>query len=399
VVFGIWKSEDISFEFLMSHKRPIDSCVFAVLAAAMLLTAGGCGDMPGDFQTADEEKFWERVYEARGKHEENYRRLDRALDRDADDLEARIERGYVYLQDEDTQSALFDFRQAIEQDERNPRAQCGLIEALIAVDSLASAIRAIRELKTWAPEYAPAFYWMGMTLIAQEDYDEAIKQFDEAIRLNPTYSQAYAGRATARLADDPDAQDEALTDYRRALYFNPQSRKANDDCGRLLLPTEQYDAADRTFVRLIDIAPGEPEGYSGLGISLSRQGLYDKALVQLDRAVDLDGYQADTFIERARVYLAKERPYMASSDLDDAISLDRNNAEAYYLRGESHRAMGQSYSAVDDYTEAIRLAPEHAKAYYGRAEANEEMSHYKQARRDRRKALRLDPSLEDEEDL
>jgi len=383
----------------MSHKRPIDSCVFAVLVAAMLLSAGGCGDMPGDFQNADEEKFWDRVYEARGEHEENYRRLDRALDRDADDIEARIARGHAFLQDDDTQSALFDFRQAIEQDERNPRAQCGLIEALIAVDSIAEAIRSIRQLKTWAPEYAPAFYLLGTILTSQEQYDEAIKQFDRAIRLNPTYSDAYAGRATARLADDPEAQDEALTDYRRALYFDPQSRKANDDCGRLLLLAEQYDAAIRTFGRLIDIAPGDPEGYSGLGIALSRQELYDKALVQFDRAVDLDGYQVDTFVERARVYLAKERPHMASSDLDDAISLDRNNAEAYYLRGESHRAIGQSYLAVEDYTEAIRLAPKHAKAYYGRAAANEEINRYQQARRDRRKALRLDPSLEYGEDL
>ena len=53
----------------------------------------------------------------------------------------------------------------------------------------------------------------------QEGYDRAIRDFDEAIRLDPKYARAYAERGYAWLAKGN--YDQALKDYDQAIRLDP----------------------------------------------------------------------------------------------------------------------------------------------------------------------------------
>jgi tetratricopeptide (TPR) repeat protein len=71
------------------------------------------------------------------------------------------------------------------------------------------------------PEYADAFNNRGLARGDKGDLDGAIADYDEAIRLNPEHAVAFYNRAFAR--GDKGDRRGAIADYDEALRLNPES--------------------------------------------------------------------------------------------------------------------------------------------------------------------------------
>ena len=63
-------------------------------------------------------------------------------------------------------------------------------------------------------DYANAYYNRGTTKIELSHYEDAISDFDEAIRLNPDYADTYINRGIAK--GSLDRIDEARQDFEKA---------------------------------------------------------------------------------------------------------------------------------------------------------------------------------------
>ena len=74
------------------------------------------------------------------------------------------------------------------------------------------------------------YFHRGRALWTLKQYDGALEQFDQAIRLAPGYSNAYCWRA--RVHQIIGAEDEARADRERGLREDP----ANARCGLPLAP-------------------------------------------------------------------------------------------------------------------------------------------------------------------
>jgi tetratricopeptide (TPR) repeat protein len=97
------------------------------------------------------------------------------------------------------------------------------------------SIAGFKETIRWALGDATAFYNRGSAYHNERDYDRAINNYSEAIRLNPSYVAALLNRAVALLERDrnnprsskyderfggvPDC-DRAMADYRRVLALD-----------------------------------------------------------------------------------------------------------------------------------------------------------------------------------
>lgn len=71
-------------------------------------------------------------------------------------------------------------------------------------------------------DLAVAHYNRGNALYRQGDYDRAIRDYDQAILLNPLYANAYGNRGNAWLRKGD--YDRAIADYDHCLRFNPSIR-------------------------------------------------------------------------------------------------------------------------------------------------------------------------------
>lgn len=153
----------------------------------------------------------------------------------------------------------------------------------------------------------------------------------------------------------------------------------------------QFDQAIIEINRAIDLDPDQANYYFQRGKSYhnfgdeiapnSRSTIdYTKSISDKNRAVELNPHIADYYFERGYSYheaavwnFAVGDFTKAISDLNYAIYLNPNNADFYLVRGQSyHTAASQNHSAGDfakaiqDYSKAIQLDPNNASLYYWR---------------------------------
>src|ERR1051325_4441244 len=115
-----------------------------------------------------------------------------------------------------------------------------LLQAGQTREALAAFDKAVR-LK---PTYAEAYRRRGIVYHSLSQYDRAIKDYDEAVRLNPNSSEAYYDRANAY--SDSGQSERALKDYDTALRLNPRSAQVyyNRSLAHLTLDQGGEAAAD-----------------------------------------------------------------------------------------------------------------------------------------------------------
>ena len=132
------------------------------------------------------------------------------------------------------------------------------------------------------------------------------------------------------------------------------------------------------------------EGYQAL---LRRD--YDKAIEYLTLAIEIGDLtrsnQALAYHYRGALFLKRERIDEAILDLDRALELNPRLATAYGDRGIAHRKKGEYELAIADYSEAMRLWPEWHDWYLHRGMVFVILGRFDDAIADYGTALKLRP--------
>jgi tetratricopeptide (TPR) repeat protein len=191
------------------------------------------------------------------------------------------------------------------------------------------AIADYSEALRLSPELADAFYWRGIARTQTRDYQDAIADFNETLRLRPKDANAFCDRGTVKetLHDD----DGAIADFDEALRLAPHHYRARADRGRTL--------AHRDL---------------------------DAALADLDVAVREAPNDGRILLSRAHVRLARLDVEGALADCNLALGMNRKDASSYQSRAFVLERKGDFRGALHDYNEALALSPKWAVLYRGR---------------------------------
>lgn len=215
------------------------------------------------------------------------------------------------------------------------------------------------------PESIDSYFERGNSHLAKGEFDKAIANFSEVIRLDPKNEFAYCNRGSlyGRLGE----LDKSIADLTEAIKLNPKQAIA----------------------------------YFGLGHSHVEKGELDKALADYTRAIKLDSklesvfsVLAIAFANRAISYDEKGDNDKALADYDQSIKLDPRNAVTISNRGCLHARNREYGKAIADHTEAIRLAPKDAANYFNRSLADKQIKKDDRASADYNQAVRLDPQID-----
>ncbi|WP_165157509.1 tetratricopeptide repeat protein [Parabacteroides sp. ZJ-118] len=140
----------------------------------------------------------------------------------------------------------------------NPMVQRLLRLKLQMLNSQKVQIKALREelhsLRKAQKEYAHEYYLMGNECITKaHDAHAAIRCFDKALNLNPSYVEAWVRKGVTLLdiGEDYDAQ----VCLNKAVKLNPKSFKARYNRGKCLLKLKYYDEAILDFGQAVSIKP------------------------------------------------------------------------------------------------------------------------------------------------
>jgi len=123
----------------------------------------------------------------------------------------------------------------------------------------------------------------------------------------------------------------------------------------------------KNSIRLWDsVVEQRPEriqlAYYFRGLAFENMGQFEKAIEDFDRAIALDPYFRDAFLNRGTAFENMGRFDSAIENFDAAIALSPSY-EVYFNRGVTFEKTGQLAKAIADYRDAIALNPSRYEAY------------------------------------
>ena len=138
--------------------------------------------------------------------------------------------------------------------------------------------------------------------------------------------------------------------------------------------------------------------FSNRGAAYIRKRQFDRAIQDLDQAIQRDPKYAQAFQSRGTAYSLQGQNDRAIEDFNQAIRLDPKSAVSFYARGGVYNAEGQHDRAIQDFDQAIRLKPDlapvfFAATYHERGLAYFGKGEYQRAIQDYDQAIRLYPNL------
>jgi tetratricopeptide (TPR) repeat protein len=201
-------------------------------------------------------------------------------------------------------------------------------EELVKRDERIRACTALIDAGAARPEkLAVAHLHRAVMRHEKGDFDAAMRDYDQAIRLKPDYADAFNSRGV--LYADKGDPERAVQDYDEAIRLKPEKRTL----------------AWALFNR---------------GLAYAQKGKHQRAIEDYDRALEAMVFTR-ALLERGRAYFALGRYDRAIEDLDTTIRHAPRAAEAFAARAAAHMSKGDYARAIDDFGQSHRLAP--ADAY------------------------------------
>ena len=164
---------------------------------------------------------------------------------------------------------------------------------------------------------AAAWFSVGY-LLQNENLEDAILAYDEAIHLKPDLAEAYTNRGNVKI--ELGRHVEAIADYDEAI-------RLKDD-----------------------------KAYTNRGVSKTALGRHDDAMADHDEAIRRNPNFAEAYSNRGATKAALRRYNDAITDYDKAIHLKPDLAEAYRNRGNTKVVLGRKDEARKDFETVLELA-------------------------------------------
>lgn len=127
------------------------------------------------------------------------------------------------------------------------------------------------------------------------------------------------------------------------------------DTARSLLRAGQAEQAAQAYSALIERSPGDPDHWLGRGLARSRQGQWQMAIDDLEKAVSLAPGYADAWSALADVYRWNDRPAAAADAYARLVTLRPLDAQVRVLQARSLLAAGDVAAARAASQQALEL--------------------------------------------
>jgi len=208
---------------------------------------------------------------------------------------------------------------------------------------------------------------LGVLHFQRGEFSEALRQIDDALKINPNVADAHNNRGNA--LKKLNRPEQALASYDRAIALKPDDAATFNNRGSALKELEQLEEALADFDQAIELRPAFAEAFNNRGNVCRELERFDEALSDYDKALALHANNPDAFNNRGAVLNKLERFEEALADLDKAIALKPDHAEAHYNRGTTLVDLRRFEGALAEFDKAIALRPDYAQAYYSRGTA------------------------------
>ncbi|MDR3635630.1 MAG: tetratricopeptide repeat protein [Isosphaeraceae bacterium] len=160
----------------------------------------------------------------------------------------------------------------------------------------------------------------------KKEYDIAVADFTDVIRLKPSSPIGYTERGLAweRKGDF----DRALADFNESLRHDPNDAWTYNNRGNVWSAKRELDKAIADYGEALRLDPDFTWAYINRALARGAKRDYDHAIADLDRAVARDPRNAYAFHDRALFEERKQDYAKAAADYAEALRIEPKNRAA-----------------------------------------------------------------------
>jgi serine/threonine protein kinase/tetratricopeptide (TPR) repeat protein len=181
----------------------------------------------------------------------------------------------------------------------------------------------------------------------------AIERFEQAIKIDPTYAQAYAGLAHAYILGINqlaaiERMQKAKAAAQKALEIDNTLSEAHMALGRALIFCDwDWAGSEKAFKRAIELTPNYPDAHYWYSHNLTAVGRHDEAIAELKLAFDIDPFLPRTVLQQGHAfYLARQYDRAIEQFLRTPFDVDATYYQVYWRLGLAYAQKGLYADAI-----------------------------------------------------
>ncbi|OXB66807.1 hypothetical protein ASZ78_003509 [Callipepla squamata] len=255
----------------------------------------------------------------------------------------------------------------------------------------ANACEDFKEAALLSPGESQIFQAIGTCHYRLNEFEEAVRSFDQVLRLEPVSVEAYIGRGNSYMKNGPEAGlEQAQKDFLKAIHLNPMCVKARICLGYNLQALGKLQSAWNQLTAVIAIDSKCDAAYEGRASVSLQMGEIFSALQDTNTALKLTT-TAPLLTNRGVINQLMGYLSCAMKDYQQAISVDPKYALAYFSIADIYFHNHQFSQAHYYYSEVLKLEPRNESAVMNRAVTNTILKNFEEAKEDFEKAVCLCP--------
>ncbi len=237
-----------------------------------------------------------------------------------------------------------------------------------------------------APLTAEGHEEVGDQHLRVGNIDAAFKSYYESLKLKPVSRVRYK---VGRLFLEKDMTEDARKDFEEMLKLDPQSALAHEGLGRCSFARQQWAEAEREFLEAIRLNPDQWPAHNFLGIMYDRQRKFERAIEQYRRAIALQPNIASLYNNLGVSFFMKGDYEHSAAALTEGLRLDAVNKKLLNNFSLVLCKLGRYQEAL----ETFKKAGTEATAYYNIACIYFMENKYQEAVLSFKKAIELKPEF------
>lgn len=228
---------------------------------------------------------------------------------------------------------------AVRANPKDDNAQLYLANSLIQLGEFEAASARLEQIAHRQPQNQEAWYLLGKVYMKLAE--QALGKLNE---IDP--NSVLVHEVSGEIMESMNNFDGALVEYKKAVEMAPQTAGTHYRLANAYWSLRMWDAATQEFQAELAVDPRNCRAQWQIGNILLEQHMEpEKALAEVQKALDLCPNLMEARVDRARALLKLGRAEEASKDLRAAEQADPSEASTHFLLAQAYRAMGQPKEA------------------------------------------------------
>ena len=214
------------------------------------------------------------------------------------------------------------------------------------------------------PSSAEALYGIGSVYLNQNKNAEAREVFERTVKLQANYPDTIpdAWNNLGVIATREQRIDDAIDNFQQALRVNPHHLLTLDNLGNAYRLEKRWDEARSTLEIALEIAPEDAEANYSLGMVFAQTGDNAKAYEHLQRALKARPDYPEALNNLGVLYLVTERRDQAIASFEQCIRVAPGFDQAYLNLARVYALEGARDKARGVVLGLLKLHPDHEQA-------------------------------------